>query len=139
VMNDGQDYYILIATKESGSTTDYTLTIDKAQIDCSDYTAAPEGDEEQYYQPGDSLSNLAVEGANLRYYSDASLDSIAELADTTGLVDGSTYYITQTLNGCVSVPLEVTVTEVNCNGLAITQTQDLTVVCKGVPVLTAKA
>src|SRR5699024_4309587 len=80
IMNDGQTYFIVIST-ETSSSTDYTLTIDEAQIDCADYTDAPEGEEEQYSQPGFTLEDLKVKGSNLTWYDDSTLGNI--LSETT--------------------------------------------------------
>lgn len=134
VLNDGQDYFIVISTKASSSTA-YTLTIDEAQIDCSDYTAAPQGDTNQFSEIGDTLADLNVIGSNLTWYSDASLSTV--IPDSTPTVDGATYYVTQTLNGCESDDLEVTTHEVDCSALEIVSTVGATIVCKGSATLEA--
>src|SRR5699024_9737852 len=134
VLNDGQTYYIVIST-QSSSSTDYTLTIDEAHIDCADYTEAPEGEEEQYTQAGFTLEDLEVKGSNLTWYDDSTLGNT--LPETTSTVDGDSYYVTQTLNGCESDYLEVTVEEIDCSELEITDYREVTVVCKGKPTLEA--
>lgn len=52
------------------------------------------------------LSNLVVNGTNLIYYN--AVGTILPL--TTPLVNGQTYYVTQTLNGCESEKLQINVT-----------------------------
>src|SRR5690606_23652305 len=108
-MYDGFDYFIVISTSDSPSTA-YTLTIDLATINCANYTAAPDGDEDQFFEPGDTLADLVVVGGNLTWYSDAA--GTLTIPNTTLLVDATTYYVNQTLNGCVSDLLAVTVTEI---------------------------
>src|SRR5699024_8678446 len=77
LLHNDQDYYIVVSTKTSAH-TNYTLTIDEAQLNCADYTDAPDGDKHQYSQPGFTLADLDVKGANLTWYNSASLDSIAQ-------------------------------------------------------------
>lgn len=133
-MFDGHDYFIVISTKTSPS-TDYTLTIDLATISCSNYTAAPDGDANQFFETGDTLDDLVVNGGNLAWFSDAA--GTTSIPSTTLLVDGSTYYVNQTLNTCVSDLLAITVTKIDCSNLEILTTTDGTIVCKGSTVLEA--
>lgn len=135
ILNDGQDYFIVVSTKTSSSTA-YTITIDEAQINCADYTAAPQGDTDQFSEIGDTLADLDVTGSNLTWYSDAALSTV--IPDTTPTVDGAVYYVTQTLNGCESDALEITVHEVDCTSLEIVSTVGATIVCKGSATLEAQ-
>src|SRR5690554_1165803 len=135
VLNDGEDYFIVISTKNSSSTA-YTLTIDEAQLDCSDYTTAPQGDADQFSEIGHTLADLDVSGSNLTWYSDATLSTV--IPDTTPTVDGAVYYVTQTLNSCVSDALEVTVHQVDCSALEVVSTVGATIVCKGSATLEAQ-
>ncbi len=52
-------------------------------------------------------------GQDIKWYATSS--SITPLPSTTVLVDGQTYYVTQTIDGCESVPVELTVKLINCN------------------------
>ncbi|MBT0609231.1 immunoglobulin domain-containing protein, partial [Aequorivita echinoideorum] len=133
-MYDGFNYFIVVSTSDSPS-TDYTLTIDVANINCADYTAAPEGDANQFFQTGEMLSDLVVNGGNLTWYSDAAGTTV--IPDTTLLVDGTTYYVRQTLNGCPSGLLAITVTKIVCDDLEILSTVPGTIVCKGSTTLEA--
>ena len=54
---------------------------------------------------GQTLADLVVGGANLTWYSDASLTE--EIPATTEAVDGTTYYVTQTIDGCESEALAI--------------------------------
>src|SRR5690554_7414521 len=133
-MYDGFDYFIVVTTATSAS-TDYTLTVDFANINCSDYTAAPGGEADQFFEAGDTLDDLVVYGGNLTWYSDAAGTNV--IPNTTLLVNGDTYYVKQTLNGCDSDLLGITVHEIDCSALAIVSTTDGNIVCKGVAQLEA--
>src|SRR5690606_23457406 len=133
-MFDGFDYFIVVSTSDSPS-TDYTITIDLATINCADYTAAPDGDAGQFFEAGDTLADLVVHGGNLTWYSDAA--GTISIPDTTLLVDGDTYYVKQTLNGCDSDLLAITASKIDCSALEILSTVDGNIVCKGVAQLEA--
>lgn len=61
-----------------------------------------------------SLANIAISGDNIKWYATAT--SIPVLPSTTLLVNGTTYYATQTLpGGCESSRVSVTVTLRNCS------------------------
>lgn len=68
----------------------------------------PVGDALQDYTAGETLADLDFTGSNLTWYTVAGI----EIADTTELTDGATYYVTQTVDGCESETFEVTVNEV---------------------------
>ncbi|MEI7508844.1 MAG: T9SS type A sorting domain-containing protein [Flavobacterium sp.] len=75
-------------------------------------TLPPTGNTSQNFTQGQTLSNLQVTGTNLTWYanqSDAN-NQVSPITNSTLLVNGSTYYVTQTNNGCESVPLGITVT-----------------------------
>lgn len=71
---------------------------------------APEGEEMQTFNAGQTLADLTVTGDNLVWYSDEALEN--EIQDTTELVDGVTYYVVATEGICVSETLAITVDEV---------------------------
>jgi hypothetical protein len=84
----------------------------------SDYTTpAPDGDDEQQFENGDTLADLEVEGEEVQWYDNAGQagppntnDTDTPLPLTTILVDGTTYYASQTVYGIESVQrLAVTV------------------------------
>jgi|LSQX01.2.fsa_nt_gb gliding motility-associated-like protein len=60
--------------------------------------------------PGDMLSDLTICGQNLKWYD----STMTSLPSSTFLEDGEIYYVTQTINGCESEPLEVIVEERTC-------------------------
>ncbi|MGV1011066.1 MAG: T9SS type A sorting domain-containing protein [Flavobacterium sp.] len=70
-------------------------------------TSAPTGTSSQTFSTGNTLANLVVTGTNIQWYSSST--SSTPLANTTLLVNGTTYYASQTLNGCEGTRLAVTV------------------------------
>ena len=70
--------------------------------------APPTGAATQNFNSGDTLTVLVVNGTNIQWYATATGGTA--LPSTTTLVNGTTYYATQSINGCVSpVRLAVTV------------------------------
>lgn len=61
----------------------------------------------QEYTAGQTLADLDVEGENLRWYEDP--DGITELPESTPLTDGTSYYVSQTIDGCESELLAIQV------------------------------
>lgn len=79
-------------------------------------TQQPSGSTTHYFCPYDNatLNDISVNGNNIQWYSSSSGGT--PLANSTNIVDGQTYYATQTLNGCESVNrLGVTASIVNIN------------------------
>jgi len=74
--------------------------------------APPTGSPQQNFEAGQTLSNLMVSGTNIVWYASYydAVNHINPLSNTTLLVDGTTYYAIQTINGISSeTPLAVTV------------------------------
>lgn len=96
----------IISTRNSG---DFMIAYDNIAIGepvC--LTPAPTGDEAQSLTSGQTLADLEVNGENLTWYSDASLTT--EIPNTTVATNDTTYYVTQTLDGCESlIALAITV------------------------------
>jgi gliding motility-associated-like protein len=77
-------------------------------------TLAPTGNAKQSFCTGQNptLKTMEVVGTTIKWYDSATLGNL--LADTTPLVDGKTYYATQTVNDCESINrLAVTVSLIN--------------------------
>jgi hypothetical protein len=74
-------------------------------------TPPPTGNISQNLTQGQTLNNLQVAGTNLIWYANQSdaTNHVNPIVNTTLLVNGSTYYVTQTNNGCESSPLAITV------------------------------
>jgi len=71
-------------------------------------TSTPTGSANQTFNIGQTLANLVVNGSNLQWYS-TSLSSTS-IPSTTLLVSGTTYFVSQTINGCEGPRLAITVT-----------------------------
>lgn len=100
---------------DNTATTTYLFTPDSGQCALSaeltivvNSTPAPTGSSAQTLSVGSTLANVAVTGTNIQWYDAASNGNL--LPSSTVLVNGMTYYATQTLNGCESPTLAVTVT-----------------------------
>lgn len=61
-------------------------------------TKAPSASSSQNIATGSTLNSIIISGPNIKWYS--SLTSITPLSNTTVLVNGTTYYASQTVNGC---------------------------------------
>lgn len=70
-------------------------------------TQLPTASQNQTVNQGSTLSNLIVNGSNLIWYSSNTSSTI--LQNNTLLVNGTTYYVSQTVNGCEGPRLAVTV------------------------------
>jgi len=77
-----------------------TVTVDPAPD-------APTGEETQYFIQGETLADLEVTGENLTWYADENGET--ELPESTELIDGTTYYVSQNNGTCESQLLAVTV------------------------------
>nr|WP_294933833.1 T9SS type B sorting domain-containing protein [uncultured Flavobacterium sp.] len=91
-------------------------------------TPAPTGNATQSFcsSQNATLSDIAISGSNLIWY-DSAVGSVI-LSSSTLLADNSTYYVTQTINGCESTRFAVTVTLIdtlNANDYAETLCDDL--------------
>ena len=78
-----------------------TVTVDAA-------TPPPTAAAAQSVPAGSTLANLTVTGQNLIWYSSAAMTT--QLPSTTVVITGTTYYVTQTVNGCQSSTTAITVT-----------------------------
>lgn len=114
---DGES--ISLATSNSYTATEpglYTCVIINGS--CNSTTAGvtlsltaviPTADSIQSFNSGDTLDDLIVTGTNLLWY--ASITDSNTIPSTTGLINGVTYYVSQTINGCESDRLAITVSE----------------------------
>lgn len=80
---------------------------------CTTSPAAPTGNSPQNFCSNQTLSNLVVNGRNIKWYPTAT--GLSALSGATVLTNGTTYYATQTVDGCESSSrLPVTVTNGGC-------------------------
>ena len=129
VMNDNTDYYIVVSSSGNPSTISYTLNINQSTINCANFTDGPEANDTVYFESGDTLADLDVTGANLTWYTDAA--GTTSVPNTTVATDATTYYVSQTLNGCESNLVEVDLVEVDCSNFGITNVSGDTITCFG--------
>ncbi len=114
------------------TTTQYWVDITTNGKTCRKYITitvkttpnAPTGNNLQAFCGSATLSNLAVVGSGIKWY--ATNSGGASLLSSTQLVNGTTYYASQTLNGCESKRLAIGVV-INNPTLLATSTQ----ICKG--------
>lgn len=91
-------YSCVITNGSCSSTTSATIL---------NTTSAPTGSSSQSLAPGSTLNSIIITGTNIQWYSSST--SSTPLANTTLLVNGTTYYASQTLNGCEGPRLTITV------------------------------
>lgn len=86
-------------------------------------TAAPTGPAQQTFLMGEVLSDLTVTGQNLGWYVIDANGDYDKISPNTQMVNGTTYYVTQTMNNCESEPLLITVDQecVAPSNVSITQ------------------
>ena len=105
--------YTCVITNGACSSTTATTTLNT--------TSTPTGATNQIFSVGQTLANLSVTGTNLKWYNAVTNGSV--LPSTTQLVSGTTYYVSQSVNGCEGPRLSITVTL----GLAVDQNKLLTI------------
>lgn len=79
----------------------------KADILVNEIPNPPAGEEQQRVAPGSTLADLNVQGTNLQWYADK--NGLEPLEASTAVIDGASYYVSQTIAGCESEFLKVTV------------------------------
>ena len=89
--------YTVTVTDANGSVITKVFTITQPQE-----VVPPVAEEIQEFcsNANPTISNLAIQGTQVKWY--ASANATQELPANTPLVDGTTYYATQTVNGCES-------------------------------------
>ena len=107
-------FTVLVITLDTGCFSSTTITVEQ-----SSGLPSPIGQTSQTFNPGDTLATLTVVGQNIQWY--ASATSTTPLPLNTVLVNGTTYYATQTVSGIqsaarlavrVQVTLGVSTTEI---------------------------
>ncbi len=114
--NEGLIGSWLPATMNNNATTTYTFTpapgqcaaISQMTIQVIPLASAPTASSSQTFNLGDTLTNLIItSGTNLTWYDSQS--STTSIPSSTTLVDGATYYVSQTINGCEGPKTAITV------------------------------
>lgn len=93
--------YTVTATNAAGC----SVTSAGAAIVVAAPTAQPTGSSPQTFTAGQTVANLVASGTGLLWYSNAA--GTASIPTTTPLVNGTTYYVTQTVSGCPSTTLAI--------------------------------
>ena len=75
---------------------------------------APMGDDIQQFDAGETVADLEVNtinGATITWYTMNTNMQLVEIDTATALTDGGEYYVTQTVDGCESLPFKITANE----------------------------
>jgi gliding motility-associated-like protein len=106
-------YYVAAVNTISGCTS---TTRKAVSVTINEIPATPAGSQSQTFCTNikPTLSDIAVTGLNVKWYNALSAEN--ELPGRTLLIDGTTYYASQTINGCESaIRLAVKATVQSCN------------------------
>ncbi|MFD2601615.1 T9SS type A sorting domain-containing protein [Flavobacterium suzhouense] len=102
LLTDGASYSASQTINGLESIQRLTVTVNEISV------PSPTGEATQTFTAGETLYNLEVTGENIKWYANSS--SAEVLPATTVLIDGTTYYASQTINGIESTQrLAVTV------------------------------
>lgn len=99
---DGRTYYASQTVNGCESTGRRAVQV--RVINVAPVTAAPT----QSFCNAATVSNLQATGSDIRWYADPNLTT--ELISNSPLENGRTYYVTQSQNGCESLPVAVQIT-----------------------------
>jgi len=101
---NGTTYYVV---QQIGGCKSSALAI--TVTDCVTLVSIPIGETTQTFTAGQTISDLAVNGTNLVWYSDNTYSNT--LSDNEPLVHGATYYVRGEIGDCQSEALAITVTQ----------------------------
>jgi len=106
----------------SGSGSRDEIRLDDISISSSSLTAAPTGNTAQSFCSANSptIANLIATGTSIKWY--AAVSGGSALLSSVSLVTGTTYYATQTVNGCESTSRFAVTATINSNPSAPTGT-----------------
>lgn len=96
--------------------------MDNVKIDTC-YTPQPTADSIQYNSTYNTVADLEASGTDLIWYSDA--EGINIISDSTILSDSTYYFVTQTVNGCESVPFAILFADTTGNTTGISNINPL--------------
>ena len=114
IPNQTSSTYLVNSASLSGMSRYFTVTVYDLNTFCFDSKSiiveqssgvpSPMGATSQTFNSGDTLANLTVVGQNVLWYSSVSNKNVTStpLSSNTVLVDGTTYYATQTIGGIES-------------------------------------
>ncbi len=110
-------YYFFFNWKGSPLSTPCVSPRSQTIVTVSSQVPPPVAASPQTLPAGSTLANIVVTGQSLTWYSSAT--STTSLPSSTVIVNGTTYYVSQTVGGCESSRIPVTVNTV----LAITEAE----------------
>ncbi|PZR03541.1 MAG: hypothetical protein DI539_26180, partial [Flavobacterium psychrophilum] len=95
-ISNPQLMYARIENSENGcaAVRDFSLSVQQP-------TPVPSGETQQTFYNGETLADLEITGENVQWYANSSSTTVLPTT-TTPLVDGSTYYASQTINNIES-------------------------------------
>ncbi|RFS15388.1 S8 family serine peptidase [Emticicia sp. C21] len=99
-----QEYRIAIRKKASSPAEARLISM----VVTGTMMAAPGGNASQTLASGSTIANIVVTGSGIKWYDAATGGNL--LVSSTELMDGTIYYASQTINGCESARLGVTIT-----------------------------
>ena len=99
-----QEYRIAIRKKTSSPAAARLISM----VVTGTMMAAPTGNANQTLANGSTIANIVVAGSAIKWYNAATGGTL--LNNSTVLMNGTTYYASQTINGCEGARLAVTVT-----------------------------
>jgi hypothetical protein len=99
-------YYVYVRAFCSGVWGSWTEAVSFTTL-CPSDLPLPVAEATQTLEEGQTLAHLEVDGENLTWYADADLTT--EIEATTIATDQTTYYVTQTIDGCETEAIAITV------------------------------
>ena len=103
VIPTSQDIYIRVVNNATGC-VNATGVLTLLAVGQSSEVPSPIGAISQTFDPGDTLANVSVSGSDIQWYASPSSNP-TPLPLNTVLVDGTTYYATQTICGIESIAM----------------------------------
>lgn len=99
LLTDGATYYL--RDQVGGCLSDpASVTVEQDPI-------PPVAQSEQVFCAGETVADLIVGAQNVTWYTDAAGTNVIPNPAAVNLVDGTSYYVTQTIGGCESVTKEI--------------------------------
>lgn len=124
---------LLIVVSSISGTMSYDLEI--YGVDCNNLSA-PSGNATPYFVAGDMVEDLKVEGSiynqGFKWYRDATLNSEITDPKNEALIDGTSYFVTQTILDCESTAFEIVPMQFDCGLMAVNpQVEDVYICAPG--------
>lgn len=105
-LSSNTTYYVYVRAYCSGVWSDWTEAV-TFTTPCPSNIPTPSAEANQTLEEGQTLADLVVDGESLTWYANEDLST--ELDANTPVTDQTTYYVTQTIEGCQSEAIAITV------------------------------